>query len=121
MSSEPSKQQTRHKSNKPRSIPPSNSKNHNNQSQPNAPHDNENDIEFKYDQKTSFIDSDSEEFEQEILVHNSDLRQPIYEFPKKIKDCNIIKCIGEIESIFSYQNHNYRTKTVGTGTVIYVQ
>eukprot|EP01084_Bolivina_argentea_P301239 519637_1 len=57
--------------------------------------------------------------EQETIVHNNDLRIPIYE--SKHRDKNIIKCIGELVCSYVYNQYNYRISTIGTGTVFHVK
>eukprot|EP01084_Bolivina_argentea_P124363 220378_1 len=65
------------------------------------------------------IDDDELEYECEALVHDNDLRQPIYDVNEK--DYDIVKCIGQIRTVFLYNKRGpFVKKESGTGTVISV-
>eukprot|EP01084_Bolivina_argentea_P158440 275996_1 len=77
---------------------------------------NFNDI-FANDEKE--IESETED-QQEALVNNTDLREPIHELGNKsFRETSIIQCIGQLEMQYIYlQKGNYKVTTKGTGTVI---
>eukprot|EP01084_Bolivina_argentea_P000803 1481_1 len=67
--------------------------------------------EKKYDYGIDFED-------QEMLVHDSDLREKIYESIHKNE--HIIKCVGQLRIVYKYKQFSYNLTTLGTATVCVV-
>eukprot|EP01083_Nonionella_stella_P292543 994918_1 len=51
----------------------------------------------------------------EVIVHEQDLREPVYE--TKQKDEDIIKCIGQLRVTYKYEQYSFQLVGLGTGTV----
>eukprot|EP01084_Bolivina_argentea_P137832 242748_1 len=71
---------------------------------------------YNDEKETSESDTDDN---QEVFVHNSDLREPIHELGNKSFQQNaFIKCIGQLCMDFNYPQQDYKKRMTGTGTVI---
>eukprot|EP01084_Bolivina_argentea_P137830 242743_1 len=71
--------------------------------------------EHKYEHKE---ESDSDD-QQEVMVHGTDLREPIHELgDQSFRKSSFIKCIGQLCMEYNYPQKDYKQKLVGTGTVI---
>eukprot|EP01084_Bolivina_argentea_P114871 204416_1 len=76
-----------------------------------------NESSSKQPQRNDDLEESDDEI-QELIVTGNDGREAVYEF--NYKQNPVYSCIGQIRSEYTYDEHEYKLITIGTGTVFHV-